>query len=876
MIHPFSFSRGGHARRALAAVSILALVLVPHATYAFRVQGTEAGVQNASNFLLLPNHRPPFAHWDLREFPNCRVPYSLGTPTVDLPADTAFREIDEAALSWNATSPSSLWLVRVPLPPGAGCPGVLDGSNVLGWDGPACPTTGDDSWLAANMACGVGVAPNQSIIGPGPDGWLTTAPNNCPGGGDDAFVAGAALIHAGADSTIDTEPNTLPAGLLALTIVFSETASGRIIEADILFNDAADWRRVPHGQPLNGFADVQMIALHELGHWIGLHHPVLAGSMNPAGPIMYPSADPNSTSNQRLSPDDQDGMRFLYSPDLGDAPDPDTLGLFPSYVRHDPGRTLNGQQLAMLATGAEHIFGIKTRQPVRNYTYEWLGMPGGSDDVDAECEARVVDHDGFDDGVIIVPNPVVRFGALHTINYVRTARDATGLAHDYAAHQVYLNEWLDQNQDYVWDPGEKFVHATLAPTPDAGPNNTRTTIVPGSTVVYAPPSSEPYWLRARLDWGEDLGAASRIDGSLDQTKGAAQLGEVEDYPIWVVNPVRRQIPRVPGTSSALGIAMVYRGDVTAGTTWSALVDANDCVQQLLPGSAFTTFVPSSNQTVVEYYAPAPGPGQFIHTGREQPDANAGTLVRSYVMPPSGTPGREHLIPTTNDVAYPVETESGPATRVLIGAVNVQSGGAIAGSPFMNVWMDSIDVQVTARISDVPIPLERLSLCDPMVQGLAATPAGGGTIHPGRPLELDLAPLAAGQSLVLEVRSSWSVNENENVELLAFPAAGAATTAAPEPAVLASTLQLSSSPNPFRGISTLRFSLPRRAAASLGVYDLRGRLVRELLPARELEAGPHMAVWDGRDRYGNPAPAGVYFYELRAGGERVSRKAVRVL
>lgn len=72
------------------------------------------------------------------------------------------------------------------------------------------------------------------------------------------------------------------------------------------------------------------------------------------------------------------------------------------------------------------------------------------------------------------------------------------------------------------------------------------------------------------------------------------------------------------------------------------------------------------------------------------------------------------------------------------------------------------------------------------------------------------------------------------------------------------------PNPFNPITTISFSLPAAAKASLNVYDLSGRLVRTLLNGEMVDAGPREAVWRGRDEDGRQVAAGVYFYRLEAG------------
>jgi hypothetical protein len=82
----------------------------------------------------------------------------------------------------------------------------------------------------------------------------------------------------------------------------------------------------------------------------------------------------------------------------------------------------------------------------------------------------------------------------------------------------------------------------------------------------------------------------------------------------------------------------------------------------------------------------------------------------------------------------------------------------------------------------------------------------------------------------------------------------------------------SRPNPTRGGAVIRFSLPAPATVALAVYDVRGRLVRELARG-QFAAGPHEVEWDGRDSHGRRSAAGVYFCGLAGDGWRRQRKMV---
>lgn len=69
------------------------------------------------------------------------------------------------------------------------------------------------------------------------------------------------------------------------------------------------------------------------------------------------------------------------------------------------------------------------------------------------------------------------------------------------------------------------------------------------------------------------------------------------------------------------------------------------------------------------------------------------------------------------------------------------------------------------------------------------------------------------------------------------------------------------PNPFNPSTRIDFSLARSGRVRLDVFDVRGRLVRNLV-ADELGAGPHTAVWNGADDSGRAQATGVYLVRLR--------------
>jgi hypothetical protein len=81
------------------------------------------------------------------------------------------------------------------------------------------------------------------------------------------------------------------------------------------------------------------------------------------------------------------------------------------------------------------------------------------------------------------------------------------------------------------------------------------------------------------------------------------------------------------------------------------------------------------------------------------------------------------------------------------------------------------------------------------------------------------------------------------------------------------------PNPFNPATTIHFDVADGGGQiEIGVFDVAGRMVRELLHERR-DAGPGSVAWDGRDDNGQEMASGVYFYRMRAGGFEATRKMV---
>ena len=83
------------------------------------------------------------------------------------------------------------------------------------------------------------------------------------------------------------------------------------------------------------------------------------------------------------------------------------------------------------------------------------------------------------------------------------------------------------------------------------------------------------------------------------------------------------------------------------------------------------------------------------------------------------------------------------------------------------------------------------------------------------------------------------------------------------------------PNPFNPATTIRYSLPETEKVTLKVYNLLGEEVVALVQNEEKAAGHHFAIWDGRNKTGQPVSSGLYLYRLQAGEITIIKKMALV-
>jgi hypothetical protein len=108
--------------------------------------------------------------------------------------------------------------------------------------------------------------------------------------------------------------------VLGATGFVIDIVTGEIVESDVFFNSSFNWSTATPGQ--TGRFDLESVALHEIGHFIGLGHSALGETemlatggrrVTASGAVMFPIAfGPANTADRTLQPDDIAGVSDLY------------------------------------------------------------------------------------------------------------------------------------------------------------------------------------------------------------------------------------------------------------------------------------------------------------------------------------------------------------------------------------------------------------------------------------------------------------------------------------------------------------------------------------------------------------------------------------
>lgn len=142
------------------------------------------------------------------------------------------------------------------------------------------------------------------------------------------------------------------------------------------------------------------------------------------------------------------------------------------------------------------------------------------------------------------------------------------------------------------------------------------------------------------------------------------------------------------------------------------------------------------------------------------------------------------------------------------------------------------------------------------------------------LSAALGPLERGESRTIALALALGADETELSRQLSMArVTWEAQQAGLDPERLQDSV-VRFSHNPFRSGTELSFALAQAGPVHVAIYDLRGRLVRELLDAPR-PAGVHRLPWDGTDDRGAGVASGVYLLQLSTDAATQTVRITRV-
>jgi hypothetical protein len=127
------------------------------------------------------------------------------------------------------------------------------------------------------------------------------------------------------------------------------------------------------------------------------------------------------------------------------------------------------------------------------------------------------------------------------------------------ANRLYLNAWADWDRDGLWLPSEKIIGIApgdfaIDPRSDPQFADDNRGSFRFSVPIPSTAASGGIYFRFRLDYGEDVGQLEAVNPTLNEERGVAQFGEVEDYCIALAPLFEGLSPPVVGSDGSLALS----------------------------------------------------------------------------------------------------------------------------------------------------------------------------------------------------------------------------------------------------------------------------------------------------------------------------------
>jgi len=97
----------------------------------------------------------------------------------------------------------------------------------------------------------------------------------------------------------------------------------------------------------------------------------------------------------------------------------------------------------------------------------------------------------------------------------------------------------------------------------------------------------------------------------------------------------------------------------------------------------------------------------------------------------------------------------------------------------------------------------------------------------------------------------------------------------EPQYSEDAFLLTAIPNPFSTTTTISFNLTTESTENteIKIYNVKGQLVKTLLPTTTHQSALTNVYWNGTDENGNQLSNGIYFYKLKSGEKTAFKKMI---
>ena len=180
-------------------------------------------------------------------------------------------------------------------------------------------------------------------------------------------------------------------GIIAVTRLNSNALTGKITDADIIFN-GLEFRFSTDEEPVQGTVNLKDVAVHEVGHLVGLEHTPLDGPAR-LRPTMNPfNRGDGPGFGQTLEADDIAGISCLY-PTPGYAP---SVGGISGTVSNIEGEGLFGVHVVAQSTETEtQISTVSGAYDGQGGRYRIKGLPPGPYRVQMAPIEGTIDADNF-------------------------------------------------------------------------------------------------------------------------------------------------------------------------------------------------------------------------------------------------------------------------------------------------------------------------------------------------------------------------------------------------------------------------------------------------------------------------------------------------